>query len=98
VVLRQIAPGIATATLLSIGRAIGDAAGVLFTAGFTDRIPTALDQPAATLPLSVFFQLSSPIPEVRERAYAAALLLTLIVLALSITGRIITARFSKHKI
>lgn len=98
VVLRQIAPGIATATLLSIGRAIGDAAGVLFTAGFTDRIPTGLDQPAATLPLSVFFQLSSPIPEVRERAYAAALLLTLIVLALSITGRIITARFSKHKI
>jgi phosphate transport system permease protein len=98
VVLRQIAPGIATATLLSIGRAIGDAAGVLFTAGFTDRIPTGLDQPAATLPLSVFFQLSSPIPEVRERAYAAALLLTLIVLVLSITGRIITARFSKHKI
>jgi phosphate transport system permease protein len=35
---------------------------------------------------------------VRERAYAAALLLTLIVLVLSITGRIITARFSKHKI
>jgi phosphate transport system permease protein len=96
VVLRQIAPGIATATLLSIGRAIGDAAGVLFTAGFTDRIPTSLDEPAATLPLSVFFQLSSPIPEVRERAYAAALLLTLIVLLLSITGRILTARFSKN--
>ncbi|MDO4164795.1 MAG: ABC transporter permease subunit [Bacteroides sp.] len=98
VVLRQIAPGVATATLLSIGRAIGDAAGVLFTAGFTDNIPTSLDQPAATLPLSVFFQLSSPIPEVRERAYAAALLLTIIVLVLSLAGRIITARFSKNRI
>lgn len=98
VVLRQIAPGVATATLLSIGRAIGDAAGVLFTAGFTDNIPTALDEPAATLPLSVFFQLSSPIPEVRERAYAAALLLAIIVLVLSITGRIITSRFSKNRI
>lgn len=98
VVLRQIAPGVATATLLSIGRAIGDAAGVLFTAGFTDRIPTSLNEPAATLPLSVFFQLSSPIPEVRERAYAAALLLTLIVLVLSITGRLITVYFSKNKI
>ena len=32
VVLRQIAP--ATATLLRIGRAIGDCAGVMFTAGF----------------------------------------------------------------
>ncbi|MDR3268793.1 MAG: ABC transporter permease subunit [Tannerella sp.] len=98
VVLRQIAPGIATATLLSVGRAIGDAAGVMFTAGFTDNIPVSLNQPAATLPLSVFFQLSSPIPEVRERAYAAALLLTLIVLVLSITGRIITNRFSKNRI
>ncbi|MDR3365786.1 MAG: ABC transporter permease subunit [Prevotellaceae bacterium] len=98
VVLRQIAPGIATATLLSVGRAIGDAAGVLFTAGFTDNIPTALNEPAATLPLSVFFQLSSPIPEVRERAYAAALLLTIIVLVLSVTGRLVTGRFSKNRI
>ncbi|MDR1382025.1 MAG: ABC transporter permease subunit [Tannerella sp.] len=98
VVIRQIAPGIATATLLSVGRAIGDAAGVLFTAGFTDNIPASLGQPAATLPLAVFFQLSSPIPEVRERAYAAALLLTIIVLILSVTGRIITGYFSKNRI
>ncbi|MEG1401078.1 ABC transporter permease subunit [Bacteroides sp.] len=98
VVLRQIAPGVATATLLSIGRAIGDAAGVLFTAGFTDNIPAGLNEPAATLPLSVFFQLSSPIPEVRERAYAAALLLTIIILILSITGRMVTSRFSRNRI
>lgn len=98
VAIRQITPGIATATLLSVGRAIGDAAGVMFTAGFTDSIPTSLDQPAATLPLAIFFQLSSPLPEVRERAYAAALLLTLIVLVLSILGRMITYRFSKNKI
>jgi phosphate transport system permease protein len=98
VVIRQIAPGIATATLLSVGRAIGDAAGVLFTAGFTDNIPSSLDQPAATLPLAVFFQLSSPIPEVRERAYAAALLLTIIVLVLSVVGRLITGHFSKNRI
>jgi len=98
VVLRQIAPGIATATLLSIGRAIGDAAGVMFTAGFTDSIPTSLSQPAATLPLSVFFQLSSPSAEVQDRAYAAALILTIIVLFISILGRLTTNRFSKHKI
>ena len=98
VVLRQIAPGIATATLLSIGRAIGDAASVMFTAGYTDSIPTSLSQPAATLPLAVFFQLQSPIPEVVDRAYAAALVLTVIVLILSISGRFITNRFSKNKI
>ena len=98
VVLRQIAPGIATATLLSVGRAIGDAASVMFTAGYTDSIPTSLSQPAATLPLAVFFQLSSPIPEVVDRAYAAALVLTIIVLLLSISGRFITNRFSKNKV
>jgi len=98
VVLRQIAPGIATATLLSVGRAIGDAASVMFTAGYTDSIPTSLSQPAATLPLAVFFQLQSPIPEVVDRAYAAALVLTVIVLVLSIASRFITNRFSKNKV
>lgn len=98
IVVRQIAPGIATATLLSIGRAIGDAAGVMFTAGFTDSIPTSLNQPAATLPLSVFFQLSSPSADVQNRAYASALILTLIVLVISLAGRFITARFSKNKL
>lgn len=98
VVIRQIAPAIATATLLSIGRAIGDAAGVMFTAGFSDSIPTRLSDPAAILPLSVFFQLSAPQAEVQDRAYAAAVVLTLIVLILSLSGRLIMSHFSKNKL
>lgn len=98
VVMRQISPAIATATLLSIGRAIGDAAGVMFTAGFSDSIPTSFTQQAATLPLSVFFQLSAPQIEVQNRAYAAAVVLTIIVLILSLAGRFITNHFSKNKI
>lgn len=98
VVLRQIAPAIATATLLSIGRAIGDCAGVMFTAGFSDHIPHGLNQQAATLPLSVFFQLSAPQEDVQNRAYAAAVVLTIIVLILSFGGRFIMSHFSKNKI
>lgn len=98
VMLRQIAPGIATAVLLSIGRAIGDAASVLFTAGYTDSIPTSLSQPTATLPLAIFFQLSSPIPEVQSRAYAAAFILTMIVLVLSLSARYFSAKLSKNRI
>lgn len=98
VVLRQISPGITTAILLSIGRAIGDAASVLFTAGYTDSIPTSLNQPAATLPLAIFFQLSSPIPEVQNRAYAAALILTAIVLVLSLLARFYSRKLSKNKV
>jgi phosphate transport system permease protein len=98
VILKQISPGITTAILLSVGRAIGDAASVLFTAGYTDSIPTSLSQPAATLPLAIFFQLSSPIPEVQDRAYAAALILTIIVLVLSLAARYYSRKFSKNKI
>ncbi|MGN1254782.1 MAG: PstA family ABC transporter permease, partial [Prevotella sp.] len=98
IVVRQIGPAIATATLLAVGRSIGDAAGVMFTAGFSDQIPTHLDDPAATLPLSVFFQLSSPQAAVQDHAYAAAVVLTVIVLILSLAGRFILAKFSKNKV
>ncbi len=96
--IRQSFPGLVTALLLSFGRAIGDAAAVLFTAGFTDNIPTSLTQPAATLPLSIFFQLGSPVEEVKNRAYAAAVILTLIVLLLSLASRYFSKRYKKHSI
>lgn len=96
VVVRQTLPGIVTAILLAFGRGIGDAASVLFTAGFTDRIPTSLMQPAASLPLAVFFQLGMPYPEVQQRAYAAALVLTIIVLFVSLGSRWISGRLSKY--
>lgn len=77
---------------------MGDAAGVMFTAGFTDYIPESLGDKAATLPLAVFFQLSVPQVDVQNRAYAAAVVLTIIVLALSVTGRLIMRYFSKNKV
>ena len=94
VVLRRVLPGLITAILLSFGRAIGDAASVIFTTGFTDNIPHSLTQPAATLPLAIFFQLGSPIPQVRERAYAAALILTFIILLISYTVRFISNKWT----
>ena len=98
VVLRQIRPGIFTAILLSFGRAIGDVASVLFTAGFSDNIPTSLHQPAATLPLAIFFQLGSPVEEVQGRAYASALILTIVVLIITVLSSLLAKRFSKNKI
>ena len=98
VVLRQIRPGIITAILLSFGRGIGDVASVLFTAGFSDNIPTSLHEPAATLPLAIFFQLSSPVEEVQGRGYASALILTVIVLVITVLSDILIKKFSKHKI
>jgi len=85
-----------TAVLLAFGRGIGDAASVLFTAGYTDRLPDSLFRPVASLPLAVFFQLATPFPAVQQRAYAAGLVLTLIVLTLSVTARWLSRRLTRH--
>lgn len=96
VVFRQVLPGILTAILIGFGRGIGDAASVLFTASFTDSLPYSLFKPVATLPLAIFFQLGTPFPEVQERGYASALVLTLIILSVSIVSRILFKKFTKH--
>jgi phosphate transport system permease protein len=98
VVTRQMLPGIVTAVLLAFGRGIGDAASVLFTAGYTDRIPTSLLRPAASLPLAIFFQLGTAFPEVQRRAYASALILTIIVLTISLISRWLAGRLSRNVI
>jgi phosphate transport system permease protein len=98
VVVRQTMPGLLTAAMLAFGRGIGDAASVLFTAGYTDRLPDSLFGPAASLPLAVFFQLGTPFPTVQDRAYASALVLTVIVLVLSLISRRLAGRLNKHVI
>ncbi|MFI5449501.1 MAG: phosphate ABC transporter permease PstA [Candidatus Bathyarchaeia archaeon] len=98
VIIRQILPGIVATVLLALGRGIGDAASVLLTAGYSDSIPTSLNSPVATLPLAIFFQLSTPYPEAQERAYASAIILLGIIVMLSLSARFCTSRFSKFVI
>jgi phosphate transport system permease protein len=96
VVLRQAFPGLCTAVILAFGRGIGDAASILFTAGYTDEIPRSLLDPVASLPLAVFFQAGTPVPEVQARAFAAALILLFIIMIINIIARILGWRFSKN--
>jgi phosphate transport system permease protein len=96
VLIRQALPGLITGVLLGFGRGIGDAASVLFTAGYTDRLPTSLLRPVASLPLAIFFQLNTPYPAVQKMAYASALVLTIIILAVSLGSRWISNKLSKY--
>lgn len=98
VLLRQTVPGLVTAVLLGLGRGIGDAAAVLFTAGYTDHMPSSLLRPVASLPLAVFFQLSTPFPEVQARAYASALILMVMVLGISLLARLSVRLLSKYTV
>jgi phosphate transport system permease protein len=95
IIIRQTVPGLVTAVLLAFGRGIGDAAAVLFTAGYTDSLPQSLLRPTASLPLSIFFQLSSPSPEVQARAYASALVLGVMIVAVSLLARVSLRSLSK---
>lgn len=98
ILLRQTVAGLVTALLLAFGRGIGDAASMLFTAGFTDAMPSSLLRPVASLPLAIFFQLSTPFAAVQERAYAAALVLTVIILAISLLAQWTLRRLGRHAI
>lgn len=98
VLLRQTIPGLLTALLLAFGRGIGDAASVLFTAGYTDKMPESLLRPVASLPLAIFFQLGTPFPAVQARAYASALVLTVLILSISLLAHWMAARVGKNVI
>jgi len=98
VIRRQAFPGILAGVLLGLGRGIGDAASILFTAGSPSDIPTSIFDPTAALPTIIFKFYTSSITVVRQRAYAAAFILLMIVLAISIISRLLTRRFRKHVI
>jgi len=94
VVRRQAFPGILAGMLLGLGRGIGDAASILFTAGFSNRIPTSLFDATASLPTMIYNLYSTPLGQ--SKAFAAAFILLIIVLIVSVLSRLLTRRLKKH--
>jgi phosphate transport system permease protein len=98
VVLRTALPGIVTGTLLAVARISGETAPLLFTALGSEYLSTRLDQPMAALPLLVFKYAQSPYPEWHQLAWTSALVLILVVLALSVAARLATRqRFGRSE-
>lgn len=97
VVLPTALPGIITGVLLSISRVIGETAPLLIAAGFTANMSYNLfGDRMQSLPVFVYTQYANqgnPAFAFLERAWAAALVLILIVLTLYIIGRFVAKRF-----
>ncbi|MGC4116180.1 MAG: phosphate ABC transporter permease PstA [Myxococcales bacterium] len=90
VVLRTAAPGVATGAMLALARAAGETAPLLFTA-FNSRFwGQGLDQPVASLPVQIFTYAVSPYADWHQQAWAAALVLVVLVLTLNVVARILT--------
>jgi phosphate transport system permease protein len=94
VVVRTILPGIVTGCLLAVARAAGETAPLLFTALGSQFFSLKIGQPMAALPLVIFGYATGPYEEWHRLAWAAALVLILVVFALSVSARLATRRRS----
>ena len=89
VVLPTGAPGILTGVMLAIAGAAGNSAPLLFTALFSGYYLTSLTEPTASLAILIFNFSGMPYDNQIELAWAASLVLVLIVLVFNILARII---------
>ncbi|HPX73357.1 MAG TPA: phosphate ABC transporter permease subunit PstC [Methanoregulaceae archaeon] len=96
VVLPAAVPGIITGTILSIGRAAGETAPILFTAVvFSTRfLPNSIFEPVMALPYYLYI-LSTSIPGAKQYAYGTALVLLVIVTLFYGAAVLLRTRFQK---
>ena len=96
VVLPAALPGILTGLILAIGRAIGETAAVIFTAGSSlpRRIPTSLLEGTRTLSVH-FYQLAREGISA-ENAYATAAVLVLSISLINICANVAMNRFMRR--
>jgi len=92
VVLRTALGGIMTAILLSVARASGETAPLLFTSLNNQYWNWRPDQPTASLTVQIFNYAVSPYQEWHDKAWSAALVLLLLVGSLSLAGRLLSRR------
>jgi phosphate transport system permease protein len=97
VLLPTAMPGILTGVMLAVARAAGETAPLLFTALFSNYWPTrgahlALMQPTASLAVLIYNFAGMPFENQVEMAWAAALVLVLLVLAVNLAGQSLSRR------
>jgi phosphate transport system permease protein len=91
VAYRAARAGMVTGVLLAIARISGETAPLLFTALNNQFWSTNLNAPMASLPVVIFQFALSPYAEWQQLAWTGALIITLAVLTLSITARLLSA-------
>jgi phosphate transport system permease protein len=89
VAYRAARAGLVTGVILAIARISGETAPLLFTALNNQFFSTNLFAPMSSLPAVIFQFALSPYKEWQHLAWTGALLITLAVLALSITARVL---------
>jgi len=89
VVYRGAATGILTGILLSIARVAGETAPLLFTAFNNSFFTLDMKQPMSSLTVTIFQYAMGPYDNWHAQAWAAAFVITIFILILTILGRLI---------
>ncbi|MCW4467297.1 phosphate ABC transporter permease PstA [Glutamicibacter sp. MNS18] len=103
VVIPTAISGIASGVTLAIARVIGETAPILVTAGIASNINlNVFANWMSTLPTFIYYQILTPTSPTNidpsiQRAWAAALLLILMVMALNLIARLVASFFAPKK-
>ncbi len=89
VTYRGASAGILTGILLAISRIVGETAPLLFTSFNSPYFSTNMNEPMASLTVTIFQYAMGPYASWHAQAWAASLLIALFILGLTLTGRFI---------
>jgi len=98
IVIRTALKGIITGILLALARIAGETAPLLFTVGGALGWAHSLKEPIAALPLQIYLYATGPYEDWHRQAWAGALVLLLLVLAINIGVRFLTRDRFQQKI
>ncbi len=92
VAYRAARAGMITGVLLAVARISGETAPLLFTALNNQFWSTNMNAPVSSLPIVIFQFALSPYKDWQQLAWTGALIITMVVLALSIIARLLAAQ------
>ena len=90
IIVKTAFKGILTGVLLAVARVAGETAPLLFTALGNQYWTKSLKEPISALPLQIFNYAISPYDDLHRQAWAAALVLLVLVLGLNLGLRFLT--------
>ena len=100
IVLPSALPGILTGIMLSLGRAAGETAPIMFTVAtyYTPDLPSSIFHEVMALPYHIYVLATAGthIQETRSIQYGTVIVLIMLVLLLNLTGVILRYRFRKR--
>lgn len=82
ILLPAAAPAITVGLVLGIGRALAETAALIYTSGYVDRLPDSLMDSGRALSVHIY-DLSMNVPGAERHAYASALVLIALLLAIN---------------